>query len=300
MRSSRAHVIGVLAVIGLAVASCQSTDEAASGSTSAGTITIGTTPLGEDPTMGNPIEEFGRLLEEQTGREVDVVDVPDYLAVVEAIRNDHVDMGIFSGFPGALAVNTGEVDPLMLWLGEDHPASTCVVLAGSDVQELTDLRGKTIAFADVGSSTGYFMPVYMLHEAGLEQGVDYEAMFSGGHDRSFAALEQGQVDAACTSIELTELGEPIFPFKDGQWRGVGQSPPLHVAGCVLVRPSLDDQTREQLQHGIAAVINDENAEVLGSLGAFAGLTVVNDPDNSEFAEFVEIAEIAGVELNDLD
>ncbi len=199
-------------------------------------ITIATIPVGDDPTAENPIEVFGALLEEATGREVEITDVPDYLSVVEAIRADHVDIGIMSGFPSALAVNTGEVDALVAFEGDGKPVSTCVVLADSPVQTLEDLAGKTVAFADQASSSGYFMPVYMLHEAGLEQGDDYEAIFAGGHEGSFAALEQGQVDAACTAVMLTELGAPMFPFADGEWRAVGESPAMDVAGAVLGRP----------------------------------------------------------------
>lgn len=175
-----------------------------------------------------------------------------------------------------------------------------MVLDGSPVQTLEDLRGKTVAFADPASSSGYFMPVYMLHKAGLKQDQDYEAIFAGGHEGSFAALEQGQVDAACTAIMLTELGEPMFPFADGEWRGVGESPSMDVMGSVLVRPSLDDETRDLLQEALPKVFSEENAEALGALGeGFIGLEEIMDPEPSTFAGFAEIAEIAGVQLEDL-
>ncbi|MFB9285228.1 phosphate/phosphite/phosphonate ABC transporter substrate-binding protein [Pseudoclavibacter helvolus] len=210
-------------------------------------------------------------------------------------------MGIMSGFPSALAVNTGKVDALLAWEGSEDPVSTCVVLNDSPVQELTDLEGKTVAFADQASSSGYFMPVHMLQEAGLEQGTDYEAIFAGGHEGSFAALEQGQVDAACTSIMLTELGEPIFPFADGEWRGVGESAPMPVMGSVLGSPELSDEKRTVIQDAIQAVFVEENAEALGALGSgFIGLPVSVDPEPSVFDGFVEIAGIAGVKLEDLE
>lgn len=100
--------LGILAVV--ALTGCQA---AASQETETAPITIATIPLGDDPTQANPIEVFAELVEKETGRAVEVTDVPDYLSVVEAIRADHVDIGIMSGFPSALAVNTGEVDSLM-------------------------------------------------------------------------------------------------------------------------------------------------------------------------------------------
>lgn len=297
MRRSPLLAFGIMGVSALALTGCQTAEATADDTT----ITIATIPLGEDPTQANPIDALVELLEAETGYTVEVTDVPDYLSVVEAIRADHVDMGIMSGFPSALAVNTGEVDALLAWEGSEDPVSTCVVLNDSPVQELTDLEGKTVAFADQASSSGYFMPVHMLHEAGLEQGTDYEAIFAGGHEGSFAALEQGQVDAACTSIMLTELGEPMFPFADGEWRGVGESAPMPVMGSVLGSPELSDEKRTVIQDAIQAVFVEENAEALGALGSgFIGLPVSVDPAPSVFDGFVEIAGVAGVELEDLE
>jgi phosphonate transport system substrate-binding protein len=300
MRYPTLPALGMLSACALlAVTGCQApAAEQASNTTSP--ITIATIPLGEDPTQANPIEAFAELLEAETGREVEVTDVPDYLSVVEAIRGNHVDIGIMSGFPSALAVNTGEVDSLMAWAGSEDPVSTCVVLDGSPVRQLEDLRGKTVAFADPASSSGYFMPVYMLHEAGLTKGEDYEAIFAGGHEGSFAALKQGQVDAACTAVMLTQLGAPMFPFADGEWRGVGESPAMDVMGSVLSRQSLDPETRKLLQEALPKVFSEKNAEALGALGkGFIGLDEIMDPEPAIFDSFAEIASVADVKLEDL-
>lgn len=136
MRRTVAPAVGVLGLCAvIAVTGCQSPcpDASADGG---GTITVATAPMGDDPTQVNPIEAFADLLEKETGRPVDVLDVPDYLSVVEAIRSDHVDFGIMSGFPSALVVNTGGVDALMAWNGDNKPVSTCLVLNDSPVKSL--------------------------------------------------------------------------------------------------------------------------------------------------------------------
>lgn len=294
MRHPALVPVSLLSLAALALTGCQASATAADTP-----IKIATLPVSDDPTAVNPNEALVELLEAETGREVEVTDVPDYLSVVEAIRADHVDMGIMSGFPSALALNTGEVDSLLAWEGSDDPVSTCVVLDDSPVKTLEDFRGKTIAFADQASSSGYFMPVYMLHQAGLEQGKDYEAIFAGGHEGSFAALEQGQVDAACTANVLTEMGAPMFPFADGEWRGIGQSPSMEIMGSVLARQSLDEETRTVLQEALPKIFSEENKEALAGYSSFIGLDVEVGPDPSRYASFAEIAEVAGIELEDL-
>lgn len=299
MRRYTLPAVGMLGIAALALTGCQTSDADAASAPDA-PITIATLPASDDPTQANPVDALVELLEAETGREVEITDVPDYLSVVEAIRNDHVDIGIMSGFPSALAVNTGEVDALLAWKGSDQPVSTCVVLEDSPIQTLEDFKGKTVAFADQASSSGYFMPVHMLHEAGLEQGEDYEAIFAGGHDGSYAALAQGQVDAACTSLQLIAAGAPVFPFADGEWRGVGESASMDVMGTVLARQTLDDETRTLLEEALPKVFAEENIEALSSYSTFIGLDVEIAPDPSVFTSFAEIAAVAGVELEDLE
>ncbi|MBK0422716.1 phosphate/phosphite/phosphonate ABC transporter substrate-binding protein [Leucobacter sp. CSA2] len=302
----RRHILPVVAALGIAaiaLVGCSS----AEGDTAAAKqpkdpnapITMAAVPIGEDPTAESPYDVIAELFQKETGRKLEITEVPDYLSVVEAIRADHVDIGIMSGFPSALAVGTGKVDALMSFGGDGKPVSTCVVLKDSPVQKLEDLRGKTVAFADQASSSGFFMPVYMLHEVGLENNKDYKSIFAGGHEGSFAALKQGQVDAACTAVMLTQLGEPMFPFKDGEWRAVGESPAMDVSTAVLGRQSLDEDTRKQVDEGFRKVLVKENAKRLGAFGPMASAQATSNPDPKIFDQFAEIADVAGVKLKDM-
>lgn len=299
---SRPPLVGLLALgTGLALTGCAG---AAAGSTddADAPITFATTPLGDDPTAQNPIVAFADILEAETGREVEVVDVPDYTAVVEAIRNGHVDIGIMSGFPSALAVNTGEVDALIAWPGNGEPVSTCLVLDGSPLQGLDDITADTVvAFADPASSSGYFMPTHMLYEAGLEPDADYTPMFSGGHDMSFIALKEGQVDVACTSTIFPSLaGTDMFPFAEGETRSIGESDTMPVSISVLGNQSMSAEKRALLLETLPEVFVEENAEALGALfEGMQGVEPILEPSPSVFAPFVEIAAIADVDISDL-
>lgn len=265
-------------------------------------LTFASAPLGDDPTAQNPIKVLVDLMEEETGREVEVTDVPDYLAVVEAIRGGHVDFGLMSGFPSALAVNTGEVDALVAWPGSPDPVSTCIVLEDSPLKSLDDITPETvIAFADPASSSGYFMPVYTLDQAGLKKDVDYKAMFSGGHDMSFIALAQGQVDVACTAVIIAEMYDSdMFPFSKGETRSIAKSESMPVSTTILVSSKMGQEKRDILTAAIPEVFSAKNGEALGPL--FAGTRggeVMIEPGNDIFKPFVRIADIAGVDISDL-
>lgn len=297
--------LGILAVGALALTACSTPAEAESvASDPNAPITFAATPLGDDPTAENPIEAFAALVEDETGREVEIVDVPDYTAVVEAIRNHHVDIGFMSGFPSALAVNTGEVDALIAWPGNEDPVSTCLVLEGSKLKSLTDITPETVvAFADPASSSGYFMPVAMLHEAGLEKDKDYKAMFSGGHDMSFTALKEEQAEVACTSTifpKMAGAGNAMFPFEEGETRSIGESDSMPVSVAVLADQNLADDKREVLLDALPSVFTEGNRERLGAMmEAMQGTEPVLEPKKEMFQPFVDIAAIAGVDISDL-
>ncbi|NUL44410.1 phosphate/phosphite/phosphonate ABC transporter substrate-binding protein [Cellulosimicrobium funkei] len=306
MRLRSLPALGALGATVLALTACSGSSDASESSADGANdpISFATTPLGDDPSAQNPIEAFATIVEEETGREVEIVDVPDYTAVVEALRNHHVDIGFMSGFPSALAVNTGEVDSLVAWPGSDDPVSTCLVMDESPIQDLEDITPETVvAFADPASSSGYFMPTHMLHEAGLEPDKDYTTMFSGGHDMSFIALQEGQIDVACTSTifpSLAGTGDPMFPFEEGETRSIGESAAMPVAVSVLADQGLSEDKRELLLEAIPKVFVEENADELGPMmEAMQGSEPILEPSDEIFQPFVDIAAVAGVDISDL-
>lgn len=294
--------LGALSLASLVALTGCAGGTASADDSAADVIRIATLPAGDDPTAVNPIEALGELITAETGMEVEIIDAPDYLGVVEAVRADHVDIALMSAFPSALAVNTGDVDALMTWPGSPDPVSKCYVLADSPIQSVEELEGKTVGFADPGSSSGFFMPVHLLDSVGLERDVDYEAVFTGGHDRSAIAVKEGQIDAACTATMLTEMvGSDYFPFAEGETRIIGESVPMDVSMAVIASQAMSEQKRDALLEALPAVFVEENADVLG-VYAEAGIVGVEPtltPNREVFASLVDVAAVAGVDISDL-
>ena len=269
-------------------------------------IRFATLPLSDDPTVDVPVDTIQELLAEYTGMEVVVTEVPNYSAVIEAVRAGHEDIGVMSGFPSALAVNTGEVDSLVAWPGTDEPVSTCIVLDESPLNTLDDInQDTTVSFADPASSSGFFMPTHMLHEAGKVAGEDFQELFSGGHDRSFMALKEGQADVACTSLIFTEMAgqdNPLFPFEEGETRSLGESISMPISMSTLANPDMPEAKREALLEAIPKLFSEDNREALGLYmeGMPEGVEPLVEPDKELFQPFVDIAAVADVDISDLD
>lgn len=88
MRHRTVPALGILSISAvLALTGCQTAaSEASTEPATDAPITIATLPLGDDPTQANPIEAFAELVEKETGRTVEVTDVPDYIRVPQTTR----------------------------------------------------------------------------------------------------------------------------------------------------------------------------------------------------------------------
>lgn len=281
MKTPRTRLIGLLSVSAvLALTGCAGDAVANKDTTETEVIRIGTLPI----------------------LDVEITDAPDYLGVVEAVRADHVDIALMSAFPSALAVNTGEVDALLAWPGSPDPVSTCYVLKDSPIEKVEDLKGATIGFADPGSSSGFFMPTHLLDSAGLKKDVDYEAMFTGGHDLSAIAVKEGQIDAACTATMLTKMiGSDYFPFEEGEVRFIGESIPMDISMAVIASQKMSDAKRQALVEALPKVFSPDNDDKLG-VYAESGVTSAEpmiEPSEDAFASLVDVAAVADVDISDL-
>ena len=88
-----------------------------------------------------------------------------------------------------------------------------IVPRDSDIQTLADLEGKKWGYGDVGSTSGYMVPLVMLQEAGITPG---EQVQTGGHNQTVTAVYNGEVDFGTVfySVPLNPEGAPVFSYAD--------------------------------------------------------------------------------------
>ncbi|GHD00235.1 phosphate/phosphite/phosphonate ABC transporter substrate-binding protein [Zhihengliuella salsuginis] len=293
-KPGRLAVAAALAsVTAVALSACGGATEAGERSPADEPIVFAMPPGTDDPDI---LDEFGviqSMVGEATGREVQEEMPADYLGVVEALRQDHVDVAILSPFATALAIKNDSVDPLVVWKASDEPASTCYSLKDSGIEEVSDVAGQQVAFVDPGSTTGYFMPASLLNANGLVDGEDYESTFAGGHDSALLAVANGSVDVACSSI-MDILAESGTVDPDA-FQAIGETAPIPVGVAVVVSPELDAETRGQLlDHLPEAVTGNESLAALGGNDEY-----ILEPGIEPFQPLLDAAEAVGLNLEDM-
>ncbi len=85
--------------------------------------------------------------------------------------------------------------------------SVLVVPIASDIESLEDLRGKSIAWVDPLSASGYVLPRIQLAAHGIDpRTVFAEERFYGSHQAAVRALIDGSADVAATFAGLDDVG----------------------------------------------------------------------------------------------
>lgn len=144
----------------------------------------------------------------------------DYPGVVEAMNGGKLDVAFYS--PAALVmaekVAGARVILKAIYQGRSHYFSSIIVRADSPIKSLKDLKGRTFAFVDPGSTTGGVYPKLMLLNAGLNPEKDFaRVIYAGGHDAAVLAVFNRKVDAAATFANDTQ-------GRDVPWRRVLKGP----------------------------------------------------------------------------
>lgn len=181
-------------------------------------------------------QPYADYLSRELGVPVNIVRGTDYAAVIEAMRSGHVQFASVGPAAYALARKVmGEgIAPVAVTLDNDGNLgyySVIAVRADSPYQTLADIKGKSFAFADPNSASGYAVPSYYLSTELQTSADDYfsEVAFSGGHEQSVMALVNGTFEAVATHWRNETAGniqtmEKKGLIPDGSTRIIWKSP----------------------------------------------------------------------------
>lgn len=155
---------------------------------------------------------FAQYMERTLGVPLRIFRATDYAGVVEAMRNRHVEIARMGPAAYALAhrVMGQGIEPVARVIdleGQQGYHSVIVVRAESPFRTLEDLRGRSLAWPDPNSASGFAVPQFYLRR----QGVDPDRFFartgfSGSHEQGVMAVLNNSFDAATTFWSSERVG----------------------------------------------------------------------------------------------
>jgi phosphonate transport system substrate-binding protein len=226
-------------------------------------------------------EAFGAALGKLVGVPIRVTVASDYAAVIEALRNRTADLAFVH--PAGYVLANREAKAMIVakdqWHGNTSYTARIYVRKDSGITTLEGLRGKTIAFVDPSSTSGYVYPMVMLIQKGLVQNRDpktffKEFVFSGSHDAGLLALLNGHVDAFASFDQAREqyLKDPAQREKL-IW--VAESAPIPEGG-ICARDGLDPALFAKVRTALLSMKGPAYAPILKALYDIDGFEPAED------------------------
>jgi len=134
-----------------------------------------------------------------------IYEAADYNGVVQGFSARQLEIsGMGALVYARIWIDTnGNVEPLVTALNEDGVAtylSVMYVRADSPIRSLDDMRGKSLAWSDPNSTSGFLVPRSELREAGIDINTYFSRTgFAGGQEQGVVAVLNRQYDAGVTA-----------------------------------------------------------------------------------------------------
>ncbi|WP_157950483.1 phosphate/phosphite/phosphonate ABC transporter substrate-binding protein [Pannonibacter carbonis] len=146
----------------------------------------------------------------------------DYAGVMQGLLAGQLEMAGLGpvGYAGIMLQDENAVEPFVVSSNVDGSLgyySVIITRADSGITDLEGLKGKSLAWADPNSSSGYLYPKAGLELADIKIDEYFSSTgFSGGHEQSVLAVLDKQYDSAATWSSM--MGEKAEGYTRGNIR----------------------------------------------------------------------------------
>jgi phosphonate transport system substrate-binding protein len=161
------------------------------------------TPV-EDPAVYAKVwAGFIEHMAQVTGKQVQFFPVQSNAAQIEAMRAGRLHVAGFNTGSNPLAVNCAGFVPFTMMAAADGSYGyemEIITWPGSGIEQVSDLKGRSLAFTAPTSNSGYKAPSALLAaEYDLIAERDFQPAFSGKHDNSILGVANKDYDAAAVA-----------------------------------------------------------------------------------------------------
>lgn len=205
-----------------------------------GELVIGVISYGEGEQMINQYANFNSYLAEKMGAHVELEPTFNENKARERMQN-HAWSLVFAP-PGlaAIAIADYQYLPLFPLQGVNHSRSILIVRNDSPIQDLKQLEGQTVALGQVGSATGYYLPIYNLYGLTLAQ-----ILFAPTPKTVLEWVAQGKATAG--ALSLAEFNRHSSRMSQADFRVLHIDPHNVPSDVVLIGPVVERNRQEQIQ-----------------------------------------------------
>jgi phosphonate transport system substrate-binding protein len=217
-----------------------------------------TAPKATQEHYGKLMARLGELL---GGRPAQLVQRKTYQETNDLLEQRQIDVAFVCS--GAYVVGHKKFGMELLAApvvgGKQVHFSYLIVRADSGIKSLEQLRGKTFAFADPNSNTGYVLPTALLAGRG-ETPASYfgHTFYSYSHDNSIKAVVKGTADATAVDSLVWDHSAALDPSLASTLHILHKSPPYAIPP-VVVHPAMPVGDKTLLRNLFLSLHTDAEA-----------------------------------------
>ncbi len=235
-----------------------------------------------------PLAEY---ITEKTGVAVRLTILSRYGDIIDRFVQRGLDGAFFGALTGALAIEKLHIEPVIRPVNRDgstHSLGYIVVRNDSGIEDVTNMRGRVIAFVDRATVTGYLFPLYFFTSNGVKDLKDFssEFYFTGSHDSSAYAVLDGRADIGC--IKNTIFNDLVSrdPTIGRELRIIARSSPMPES-TLCIRKDLPEDVKKMIKEVLLGMDStEEGREVLEKLRA-KGFVEASEEDFSAVHEMLK-------------
>src|SRR5262245_694708 len=220
-------------------------------------------------------------LEKDLRVKVRSVTATDYRGTIEALKFKKAEIGHLGpkSYVEAATNNYANVEPvaqLQLANGSLGYRSCLIVHADSDIFSPEDLAGKTFAFNDPNSTSGYLVPsAFFMMEMNIDPQKHFsKVIFSGSHEASILAVANRKVEVASTNLPDLQQLTRENKVPRGGLRVIWVSR-LIPNDPIVIRKDMPASLRSAIQESLVSM-KSKSPETFKEIGATVGGFVVAD------------------------
>ena len=230
-------------------------------------------------------------LTEAFDKEIELVVTTDYSSMIEAARNDRLDLAYFGPLSYVLAKEVSDIEPFAARIkGGTKTYNSCIIgNTKKGVTSFDDIKGTTFALGDPASTSSRLFPELTLAENGLTKGKDFQGVFLGSHDAVALAVQNGNAQAggmACPILKSLKKKGVIDPSKVTT---IAQSSPIPQYPWTM-RSTLSPELKEKIRVTFLDLDSDKVLKPFNADG-FASIT------DSDYDGIRKAGKLLGLDLS---
>jgi len=145
-------------------------------------------------------------LENRLDKKIELVVTTDYSSMIEAMRFGRLELAYFGALSYVMAKERSEIEAFAAQMkkGSIMYHGVIIVNKDSNISNILQVKGKTMAYGDPASTSSHLIPrAHLLTNAKLDID-DYKAVYLGSHDAVALNVQNGNADAGGLSKKIFE------------------------------------------------------------------------------------------------